>query len=202
MYVNENLRFAEGNKSCVHLPCRVSFPQLVSGWVYLLLAEPVKSITYNCFKESDIVIQLSRMFLRTKSFKRNAFSLGWRFCQDWFPCLGVGMVIAAIRHSFYWWCNALFFQSQKLFILIPLCEKFWSAFLSCLVLAVNDVTFFYSDQRQLSGSFIFSYLYICIYYYFHIQYQNNFGNVQWSLFLGWAVILASYLTPPVCMTCE
>lgn len=163
MYVNENLRFAEGNKSCVHLPCRVSFPQLVSGWVYLLLAEPVKSITYNCFKESDIVIQLSRMFLRTKSFKRNAFSLGWRFCQDWFPCLGVGMVIAAIRHSFYWWCNALFFQSLKLFILIPLCEKFWSAFLSCLVLAVNDVTFFIQIKDNFQDLlFLAIYIYVFI----------------------------------------
>lgn len=72
MYVNENLRFAEGNTSCVHLPCRVSYPQLVSGRVYLLLAEPVKSIMHNCFRESDIVIQLSRMFPSTKSFKRNA----------------------------------------------------------------------------------------------------------------------------------
>lgn len=68
--------------------------------MYLLLAEPVESVIYNCFKESDIVIQLSRMFPSTKSFKRNALSLGWRFCQDWFPHLGVGMVIAVIRYSF------------------------------------------------------------------------------------------------------
>lgn len=30
--------------------------------MYLLLAEPVESIIHNCFKESDIVIQLSRIF--------------------------------------------------------------------------------------------------------------------------------------------
>lgn len=101
MYVNESLRFAEGNKSCVHLPCKISYPQLVSGRVYLLLAEPVKSIIRNCFKESNIIIQLSRMFPSTRNFKTNALSLDWRFCQDWFSWLGAGRVIAVIRHSLY-----------------------------------------------------------------------------------------------------
>lgn len=97
-YVNENLRFTEGNKSCVHLPCKISYPQLVSGRVYLLLAEPVKSIMHNCFKDSDIIIQLSRMFPSTKSFKTNALSSDWRFCQVRFSWLGAGRVIAVIRY--------------------------------------------------------------------------------------------------------
>lgn len=101
MYVNESLRFAEGNKSYVHLPCKISYPQLVSGRVYLLLAEPVKSIIHNCFKESDIIIQLSKMFPSTKSFKTNALSLDWRFCQDRFSWLGAGRFIAVIRYSLY-----------------------------------------------------------------------------------------------------
>lgn len=100
-YLNESLRFAEGNKSCVRLPCKISYPQLVSGRVYLLLAEPVKSIIHNCFKESDIIIQLSRMFPSTKSLKTNALSLDWMFCQDWFFWLGAGRVIAVIRYSLY-----------------------------------------------------------------------------------------------------
>lgn len=97
-YVNESLRFTEGNKSCVHLPCKISYPQLVSGSVYLLLAEPVKSIMYNCFKDSDIIIQLSRMFPSTKSFKTNARSSDWRFCQIQFSWLGAGRVIAVNRY--------------------------------------------------------------------------------------------------------
>lgn len=80
VYVNENLRCAEGNKSCVHLPCKISHPQLVSGRVYLLLAEPVKSTTCNCFEESDLTVKLSRRFPSTRSFHANAFSWNWRFC--------------------------------------------------------------------------------------------------------------------------
>lgn len=68
LYVNESLRFAEGNKSYVHLPCKISYPQLVSGRVYLLLAEPVKPIIHNCFKK--IITQLSRMFPSAKSFNK------------------------------------------------------------------------------------------------------------------------------------
>jgi len=101
MYVNESLRFAEGNKSCVHLPCKISYPQLVSGRVYLLLAEPVKSAIHNCFKESDVIIRLSRMFPSTKNFKTNALSSDWRFCQDQFSWLGAGRVIGVIRDSLY-----------------------------------------------------------------------------------------------------
>lgn len=156
MYVNENLRFAESNKSCVRLLCRVSYPQLVSGWVYLLLAEPVKSIIYNCFKESDIVIQLSRMFPSTKNFKQNELSLGWRFCQYWFPCLGVGTVIIFIRYSFYWWCNTISLTE----IIYP--DPFMWKILICLsilpCLSSSWCNLFYSDQRQLSGAFIFRYL--------------------------------------------
>lgn len=75
IYVNESFRFAECNKSCVHLPCKVFYLQLVSGREYSLLAEPVKSIIYNCFKESDIIIKLPIIFPSTKSFKTNALNL-------------------------------------------------------------------------------------------------------------------------------
>lgn len=196
MYVNETLRFAEGNKSCVHLPCKISYPQLVSGRAYLLLAEPVKSIIHNCLKESDVIIQLSRMFSSNKSFKTNTLTLDWRFCQAQFSRLGVGRVIAVIRYtegithsSFSYWN----YFSSSIYV-----ENFHlPSYLACL--SCMCCIFLFRSKTTFWIFSLFIYIYI---YYFYVHCQINFGNVRCSLFSGWAVILPSYLTPPVCMTCE